>query len=438
MGAPTISQPSYPGGGPYGQMPNFIPLNIGNAGTSNATSSILGGSAAQDLYTQQQTLKNFAQMYPMVNQAQLGYQSQLGTNLNAVNGLNSWTPGSITSLIGSGFGLMNAGNAGVNKFSGMMTGGPGTQALKTIQNAGQGIFSNPNFSSAYNTLGQEASGAQPINPIVQQTMMESGLASAGANLGAGAFTPGGTGAGNLATGQLGESEVARQLGVNAEQYMQNMQNAGLGGLQQLNTDVTQVPEAYLQQLQGLTGTSLGVQQAGAGEIQNGVGLINQQQTLLNQQMAEEGQMFPRTQIGLSGTDLANMMIQNTTGQNQFNQANFASQMAAAQYNSSINAQNAGLQASSSSGLISGGLGIASAAVMVAAFCGLAIKVLGTQNQRWLIFRHWVHNHAGKRIRNQYLRVVRDALERAGNEPGISDFIGSFVGSGSPCFGVSIC
>ena len=125
-------------------------------------------------------------------------------------------------------------------------------------------------------------------------------------------------------------------------------------------------------MQSLTGQYLGAQQEAGGLYasagQQGAQMVGEQQAQSQQNAALESlqaQMFPRTQIGLTGTDLANMIIANTQGRNRFNQANFATQMSAAQYNSQIGAENAGLQASSTSGLIGAGASALSAAAIAA-------------------------------------------------------------------------
>lgn len=456
MSTPTIPQPKYPGGGPYGQMPNFIPLNIGSPGSQYSAGSggtagtgIIGGAQSQDIAAQQLMMQNFAAMYPQVNAAQSQYQGMLGqSNINAQKGMQAQVgsmrnignmASNITSMapniartaatvggLGSDVGLLGAETSGLG--SRFVSSTPSAQnmsgAFNTLNNASKGIYSNPKLQAAYGTLTGEASGTQPINPIVQQQMMQSGLTNAAQNL---APT-------SLGTGQTGEAEVAQNFGQSAESYIQNMQNQGLQGLQQLNTDVQQPAMNYLSSAQaqgnlasnilGQSGNLLGesgnlfgesgnlysssgnMYQNAANLYQAKAGIGSNLVTQNNQLEAEQGQMFPKTQIGLTGTDMANMMVSNTMGQNQFNQANFASQMAAAQYNSSINAQNAGLQGSSSSGLLSAGAGVASAAV-IAAFCGLAISILGTTTRQWLGFRHWIHNHAPREFRSAYFRALRE-------------------------------
>jgi hypothetical protein len=392
VSTPTIPQPSYPGGGPFGQMPAYQPINLGTpgGGSSNPLSSILGGAQAQDLYSQSLMNSNFANLHPQLNAAQQGFQSQLGTNLGISNQFNADTAGTLP-LMQNSIGQLGAAS---QKFTNMLTNknGPGQQNLSTISNAAQGKYSNPLLQQAFGNFTGEASGNQPINPIVQQTMMQSGLTNAAQNL---APT-------SLGTGQTGESQVAKNLGVSAESYIQNMQNQGLQGIGQLNQDVTSPAQAYLGQLQSLQGQTTSQYGSLQGELANEANSMQQTQ---NQQQSMEAMMFPKTQIGLSGTDVANTDIANTQGLNQFNQANFASQMSAAQYNSSIAGQNAALGASSTNSLVSGGAS-AIAAVAIAAFCGIARSVLGIHTNEWLGFRHWIHNHASRRARQSYLRALR--------------------------------
>lgn len=313
-------------------------------------------------------LQNFASTYPQVNAAQQGFQGQLGTNLGISNQLNSQIMPAFGAQeyqnaneqqLGQQFqGLLDTSQGYTNNLSKMLygKGGLGQQNLGIINNAAQGIYANPNLQSAYGTLTGEASGNQPINPIVQQQLMGAGLTNAAQNL---APT-------SLGTGQTGEAQVARNFGQSAQGYIQNMQNQGLQGLGQLNQDVTAPAQAYLGELGGLQNQSMGqtmglgnqvsaINQNVIGNEANMIGEAQGQQTGLNAQQSLEAMMFPRTQIGLTGTDFANMMIADTQGHNQFNQANFATQMSAAQYNSQIGAENAGLGASSSSGLISAGI-----------------------------------------------------------------------------------
>jgi hypothetical protein len=385
MSQPTIPQPTYPGGGSFGTPPAYQQLNTGQ---------ILSSAQQQDLTAQQLMLKNFASIYPQVSGAQTAFQSQLGGITNTAeenNWMMPWTMGSEAGLFGEE-------STGADKLTNMLTGAPGQSGLNIIKNAMGGKYANPALNQTYSTLTGEASGEQPINPLVQQTMMQSGLSSAATNLGGNAFM-GGT---NETTGTTGQAEVAKNLGLSALNYIQSQQQQGLQGLGQLNSDVITPAQQYLGQLQSEQGQLTNQYQSMGNQI---FGQSQNLQTLANQEQMEQGQMFPKTQIGLSGTDLANIMIANTQGQNQFNMSTWEAQMAASQYNSSINAQNAGLQASGTSGLISGGAGIASAAVMVAAFCGVAIRTLGIETRQWLSVRHWIHNHAPKEFRAGYLRLV---------------------------------
>lgn len=349
----SIPQPTYPGGGAFGTPPSYQPLNIGAPGTTN-TSTILGGAQAQDLAAQQLMLKNFASTYPTVNAAQTGFQGLLGpSNILQANWLNNSNAGMSRQNLAAEMAMGTANNLG--GYSYLLGGKMGQGAVNQISNAGKGIYSNPNLQTAYNNFAGEASGNQPINPIVQQQMMQAGLTNAAQNL---APT-------SLGTGQTGEAQVATNFGQNAQQYIMNMQNAGLSGMQQLQSNVQGGAQNTLNSLQSLVNQSLGAGQQAANISGS---MIGEQQAQNQQNMgleALQAQMFPRTQIGLTGTDLANMMIANTQGQNQFNQNTWLAQMQAAQYNSSVQGANAGMANASSSGLA--GAGISAVATVAVAF-----------------------------------------------------------------------
>lgn len=430
----SIPQPTYPGGGAFGTPPNYQPLNIGTpgsafgapgsgyfygAGPNGIGSGILGGAQAQDLTAQSLMLKNFAQTYPTVNAAQSGFQGLLSPSNNLSNMFYGAVPGQLQNQenqVGNANyqqaeawnqqNLANMVQGGLTGYVNQLTGKTGYGAMKQISNAAKGIYSNPNLQTAYNNFAGEASGNQPINPIVQQQMMQAGLTNAAQNL-----SPT-----SLGTGQTGEAQVATNFGQNAQQYIMNMQNAGLSGMQQLQSNVQGGAQNTLSALQSLTQQYLGAGQqsltAGqdalaAGNQSNAIssGIIGENNAQQSQNMGLESlaaQMFPRTQIGLTGTDLANMMIANTQGQNQFNQNTWLAQMQAAQYNSSIQGANAGMASASSSGLAGAGIG-AVASIAVVAFCWVARACLGERDPRWRQFRNWMLTRGPRKLRSIYLR-----------------------------------
>lgn len=95
---------------------------------------------------------------------------------------------------------------------------------------------------------------------------------------------------------------------------------------------------------GDQGPSTGIDSAGQARIAQNLGIsimgfqdrnrANAQKSL---SLAE--QIFPRRQLGLGGGDAAQILLGNVTGQNAFNQANYASKVGQQQFNEKIAAGN---------------------------------------------------------------------------------------------------
>lgn len=187
-----------------------------------------------------------------------------------------------------------------------------------------------------NNLNTQMSGG--VNPQLQNLWARSGLAGA----------VGSTGNWSMGTGTTGMANVARNLGLNQQQY---------------------------------------------------------QQQLLNQFQTANQTFQPRT-FGLSGGDAAQIALSNLAGQNNWNQAQyaykvqesqFATNLAAQQSVASANAQNA------STGSLIGGAGSAVSALAVVAFCWAARAAYGPQNPRWKRFRYYLLTQAPACLKEAYKR-----------------------------------
>ena len=151
---PSVPQPSYPGGGPYGTAPPYIQYPIGTAGTNTGYTGtpgtgILGGAQTQDIEAQRLMLQNFASTYPTVNAAQQGFQSLLGPSNNLTSLMQSYTPGTIAAQDAAMYGTIGAANNVLSDTSGLakygkQLGGPTVKDPRnTITQAAGGNFAIP-------------------------------------------------------------------------------------------------------------------------------------------------------------------------------------------------------------------------------------------------------------------------------------------------------
>lgn len=165
---------------------------------------------------------------------------------------------------------------------------------------------------------QEIQNKNQIPPEILAAYTRAGLGDASSAM-----------AGNLAPGSVGSFGVARNLGVNALQYSNTMENQGRAGIQ----------------------AGLGAQ-----------GLANQTYGLANNSLGLSAELSPQRSFGLSGADAVGLTKANTDEANQVNQANVQGRN---QYRASVYGAQAARSSQSSGGLgsILGGVGsIAGAAV----------------------------------------------------------------------------
>jgi len=136
-------------------------------------------------------------------------------------------------------------------------------------------------------------------------------------------------------------------------------------------------------------------------------------------------LFPRRAFGLSGSDAANLSIANTAGENNWDQADYASQFQTDQYNYLVEAQNRaadsqehnqGIMANAqkrgaiwsgifnSLGSLVGAAG--SAAGGAGGICWVAREIFGNEEiegvPAWVLFRNWMLNNAAPEFVRAYI------------------------------------
>lgn len=106
----------------------------------------------------------------------------------------------------------------------------------------------------------------------------------------------------------------------------------------------------------------------------------------NQSLAMSSQLFQPRTFGFGGQGALQLELANLEGQNAWNQANYAAQVAGGQYNSGIAAQNQNAKTqASNNNMAAVGSAASAAAVGAVAVCWVAIEAFGTQG-RWKEFR----------------------------------------------------
>jgi hypothetical protein len=154
--------------------------------------------------------------------------------------------------------------------------------------------------------------------------------------------------------------------------------------------------------------SMGSGTSGMANIARNLGLDQMTyQNNLNTQFQQANDTFrPRT-FGLSGADTAQMLLANTAGQNNWNQANFAYKVQEAQYAAGQGAQQAALNANAANATTSTAVGgassVAALAVIAAFTCWVARESFGYYDPRWKRFRHWLLNSSPGILRYLYVR-----------------------------------
>jgi hypothetical protein len=201
---------------------------------------------------------------------------------------------------------------------------------------------------------------------------------------------------------------------NSQQTFLNNLNTQMSG--NINPQMQNVwMQSGLQNAVGATGNwSLGSGTTGMANIAKNLGLdqMQYQNQILNQFQMANDTFRPRT-FGLSGGDTAQIALANLAGQNNWNQANYASQVQQSQYAEGLGAQQAVLNTNAANantatttGAITSGGSIAAVAA-IAAFCWCAREAFGT-DPRWKRFRVWLLHFAPDFARKLYGRHGRAA------------------------------
>lgn len=215
----------------------------------------------------------------------------------------------------------------------------------------------------------DQSGNTTLLPQLQNEYMRSGLAGALGSFGGGASTAGGV----LAQGSGAEADVARSLGIQIDQFdQQTRQNAA-------------------------------------------------------NSLTLDEQISPRRAFGLSGSDVANIDTANTLGQNNWNQANYATNFQVDELNWLNQAQNTQAQAQahnegvlanaqangaiwnglfSSLGSLVGAAGSAATSGAGAGMCWVAREIFRGETiggiPTWQIFRAWMLRFASLKFLHAYV------------------------------------
>lgn len=373
MGSSAPQAPQYQV--PAGQ-PSFIPNNAGftsgvntavpgnsaiyQLSGANSPDSVQGQTVQAQIAAENMSKQDFAQSYPGFLNAQNQYQ-QFSQNL-----MGTQTPASMAQ----GNALMNASSQYLD---------PGAELAGQASTAGSQDMS----------LGQKLiNGDQAMDPLVQQELMRSGLQGAASSLG-GAAALGGT---------AGQAAVGRNLGVGAENWINQQRTMGEG---------LQTTGAGLDTSLANAASTLG--NTGTGMMTAGQGIINNATTNANQTLAVGSSIFQPRTFGLAGSDASNIALSNIAGVNNMNQFDYQTKVAAAAQNAQIGASNAGAQAQASAqnsqAAVGAGTAAATTAATVAAIsmsCWIAAECFGKGSYKFLQFRFWMMNIAPKSIRSYYL------------------------------------
>lgn len=136
-------------------------------------------------------------------------------------------------------------------------------------------------------------------------------------------------------------------------------------------------------------------------------LANQNRANQNQSMGMASQLFQPRTFGFGGQGALQLELANLEGQNAWNQANYASQVAGGQYNSGIAAQNQNAKIQSSNNNMAAiGSAASAAAVGAVAVCWVAIEAFGESSDKWRRFREVMIDRLPASFIRLYLRNGR--------------------------------
>lgn len=237
-----------------------------------------------------------------------------------------------------------------------------------------------------NQVLRDQTGDTELLPQLQGEFMRAGLSNALGAFGGATTADGAVAGGTLAPGSAGEAAVARNLGLSIQGFQDR----------------------------------------------------NRQNRMTSLLTAE--QLFPRRSFGLSGADAVNLNMANTAGQNNWNQADYATKFQTDQYNYLVDAQNRQAQAlehnqgvmanAAKKGAIWSGVfnslgslvGAAGGAAAGGAggMCWVAREIYGNEETNgvptWTLFREWMRQNASLTFIHSYATNGPDfAMFLRGNE-----------------------
>lgn len=375
-----------------------------------------------------------------------GQAGQQAAESAALSGLGNTA--SLTSLLAGRTGLNASGQA--SEAAGL-AGTTATANQKYAQNPSwnalqqQGL--NQTNDATYQSIKSKGagmiSGTNTISPLLQQQMMQAGLQAEGQSMGATA----------LGSGTQGQMGIARNLGLDLNQYVTDQQKQGqslLGtandyqgaGLKEIqsslegktsdlsnytNLQSNQRSNAAQQLSEGQSEQSLTQalrealtrqQSASSQAAQQGQALTaSEQQQAYNeaQGIASSAQTanvtaqgtYPHQQVDLPGSAVVSLDLQNKANDYSSAQGGYAAQVQNAAYAANQQNQQAGLNAQASGqNMQAAGTAASIAATAAVAYCWVARSVYGWHDPRWQTFRHWLLLDAPRWFRAWYLRHGR--------------------------------
>jgi hypothetical protein len=190
---------------------------------------------------------------------------------------------------------------------------------------------------------------------------------------------------------------AGQLSLSRKQTAANFLNQA----EQLGLSRTQAAGALLGEGQQLGETYQQDTQNMLGGVTN---MVNAQRAIATGDITNASQLFAPRTYGIGGQGAAQTYLNEIASKRNRDVAAYNAAVQAAQFATNQASQQAGLNASASNANIAGGATVA-AAVALAAACGIARAVYGTEDTRWKVWRNWLMNHAPRWVRRFYLRAI---------------------------------
>jgi hypothetical protein len=167
-------------------------------------------------------------------------------------------------------------------------------------------------------------------------------------------------------------------------------------------------------------------------MSNIYGTMQNQQAMTNMMnMQTAGNLFAKRPFGLGGSNLAQAELGQAGAYNSFQQANYATMNGVAYNQAQLNAQQQQLQqqqgANMTGAMIGAGSSAAIAAGTTAALaCWIARECLGTSDNRWMHFRHWLMNLSPAFIKSIYLKYGQSSAHFIHCRPLLKGFVTAFI------------